>query len=71
MTEEALARAIAVCGPGKPVNSIGATIHAFADTYGYGVVEAFVGHGVGREFHSVRSSPWVPLHGIHSMKTTP
>lgn len=51
-TEEALARAIAICGPGVPIKSIGATIHAFADTYGYGVVEAFVGHGVGRDFHS-------------------
>ena len=49
---QALARAIAICGPGVPINRIGATIHAYADTFGYGVVEAFVGHGVGRDFHS-------------------
>lgn len=52
VTEEALARAIAICGPGVPIKQIGATIHAFADTYGYGVVPNFVGHGVGWDFHS-------------------
>ena len=38
--------------PGAPVRKIGAVIHALADELGYGVVEKFVGHGVGREFHS-------------------
>ena len=51
-TDACLKAAIDVCGPGVPVRKIGATIHALADELGYGVVEKFVGHGVGREFHS-------------------
>jgi methionyl aminopeptidase len=51
-TTAALAAAIAVCKPGVPFKQIGATIHALADQGGYGVVPAFVGHGVGRMFHS-------------------
>ena len=39
-------------GPGVAVRKIGATIHALADKEGFGVVEKFVGHGVGQEFHS-------------------
>ena len=51
-TDDSLKAAIDVCGPGVPIRKIGATIHALADERGYGVVEKFVGHGVGREFHS-------------------
>ena len=51
-TERALDAAIAVCGPNVPVRRIGATIHKIADEGKYGVVEKFVGHGVGKVFHS-------------------
>jgi methionyl aminopeptidase len=51
-TDESLKAAIDVCKPGTPVRKIGATIHQIAEERGYGVVEKFVGHGVGREFHS-------------------
>ena len=51
-TDRCLAAAIDVCGPGVPVRKIGATIHGLADELGFGVVEKFVGHGVGYEFHS-------------------
>ena len=51
-TRRALGAAIAICAPGVPFREIGVTIHAAADARGYGVVPAFVGHGVGREFHS-------------------
>ena len=51
-TDACLKAAIDICGPGVPVRKIGATIHAMADELGYGVVEKFVGHGVGQEFHS-------------------
>ncbi|MEM7155999.1 MAG: type I methionyl aminopeptidase [Myxococcota bacterium] len=38
---------------GKRVGDIGAAIQAFArDERGYGVVEAFCGHGIGRVFHT-------------------
>jgi methionyl aminopeptidase len=51
-TQRALFGAIALCAPGVPFRSIGTFIQALADKEGYGVVPAFVGHGVGREFHS-------------------
>lgn len=51
-TERALDAAIAVCAPGTPVRRIGATIHAIADEGKFGVVDKFVGHGVGKLFHS-------------------
>jgi methionyl aminopeptidase len=51
-TQRALFGAIALCAPGVPFRNIGTYIHALADKEGYGVVPAFVGHGVGREFHS-------------------
>lgn len=40
-------------GPGKRIGDIGAAILEFAHRqHGYGVVEAFCGHGIGREFHT-------------------
>lgn len=41
-----------VCKPGTPYSSIGAKIHGLADKHKYGVVREYVGHGVGRSFHS-------------------
>jgi methionyl aminopeptidase len=39
--------------PGKRVGDIGAAIFEFAHRkHGYGVVEAFCGHGIGRKFHT-------------------
>ncbi|KAF9356900.1 hypothetical protein BGX26_004575 [Mortierella sp. AD094] len=50
-TKESLDAAIAVCGPGVPLNKIGKTIQSIADQYGYTVSEQFSGHGIGKEFH--------------------
>ena len=52
VTEDALEAAIKIVKPGVPLRRIGATIHEIADTHKYGVVDKFVGHGVGKEFHS-------------------
>ncbi|XP_076944023.1 methionine aminopeptidase 1D, chloroplastic/mitochondrial-like [Bidens hawaiensis] len=52
VTKESLYKAISICAPGVELNKIGKIIHAHADEHGYGVVEQFVGHGVGRLFHS-------------------
>src|SRR5690606_23262585 len=39
--------------PGKRIGDIGAAIVEFAHgKHGYGVVEAFCGHGIGRKFHT-------------------
>ncbi|KAK1438990.1 hypothetical protein QVD17_04804 [Tagetes erecta] len=52
VTKESLDKAISICAPGVELNKIGKIINAHADEYRYGVVEQFVGHGVGRLFHS-------------------
>jgi len=52
VTHESLWLGIREVGPGKRIGDIGAAISEFADKqHGYGVVEAFCGHGIGREFH--------------------
>lgn len=51
VTKECLDKAISLCAPGVELNRIGKSIHDHADKFGYGVVEQFVGHGVGRVFH--------------------
>ncbi|KAL2241690.1 methionine aminopeptidase 1D, chloroplastic/mitochondrial [Sesamum indicum] len=52
VTKECLDNAISICAPGVKFNKIGKTIHDHADKHNYGVVQQFVGHGVGRVFHS-------------------
>jgi len=51
-TKESLDRAIAVCKPGASFQEIGKAIHDLADEKKLGVVRSFVGHGVGKMFHS-------------------
>ena len=51
-TEEATLRAIRAVRPGRPISVIGRVIESYARRYGYGVVRAFTGHGIGTAFHS-------------------
>lgn len=51
-TEKALMRGIKAVQPGREINVIGRVIETYAKRFGYGVVRDFVGHGVGKEFHS-------------------
>ena len=37
--------------PGRPLSDIGKAIETHAKKYRYGVIRAFVGHGIGEEFH--------------------
>lgn len=51
-TRRAMWLGIMEVAPGKRLGDIGASIYEFAHLQeGYGVVEAFCGHGIGREFH--------------------
>jgi methionyl aminopeptidase len=52
VTRECLDLGIAAVRPGGTVRDIGRAIQAHAEAKGYGVVRAFVGHGIGRAFHS-------------------
>jgi len=60
VTEECLNRAIAEVKPGARIGDIGAAIQEYAEGEGFSVVRDFVGHGVGRIFHT---APQVPHYG--------
>jgi methionyl aminopeptidase len=51
---------IAEVGPGKRIGDIGAAIQEYAEAKGCSVVRDYVGHGIGREFHT---APQVPHYG--------
>jgi len=51
VTRESLDVGIAAVHPGGRIRDIGRAIQKHAEGKGYGVVRAFVGHGVGRSFH--------------------
>tara|TARA_B100000674_G_scaffold426957_1_gene381418 strand:+ start:111 stop:917 length:807 start_codon:yes stop_codon:yes gene_type:complete len=47
--------------PGKRIGDVGHAVEAFVEPYGFGVVEDYCGHGVGRKLHE---EPQVPNYGI-------
>jgi methionyl aminopeptidase len=51
VTRECLAKGIAAVRPGAQVRDIGKAIQAHAESNGFGVIRAFVGHGIGPIFH--------------------
>jgi len=52
VTRECLDRGIAAARPGHQVREIGRAIQSHAEAEGYGVVRAFVGHGIAEQFHT-------------------
>ena len=60
VTEEGMWAGIREVRKGNRLGDIGAAIHALGDANGYGVVEEYVGHGIGREMHE---EPQVPNYG--------
>jgi methionyl aminopeptidase len=50
-TRECLEVGIAAVKPGRPLSEVGRAIERCATGYGYGVVRAFCGHGIGEDFH--------------------
>lgn len=59
--EEALWEGLSKARPGARIGDIGAAVEAVARREGYGVVEGYVGHGIGREMHE---KPDVPNLGV-------
>ena len=59
--EEALWKGLGKARPGARIGDIGAAVEAVARREGYGVVEGYVGHGIGREMHE---KPDVPNLGV-------
>jgi len=56
-TEECLALAVAVCGPGVRLSAIGAAVQQHAESRGYSLVREYAGHGIGRRMHEEPSVP--------------
>ena len=51
-TADALAAAIAICGPGVPIAAIGALIEPRLAAAGLAPVREYAGHGIGTAFHT-------------------
>jgi len=51
ITEKALYIGIEEAKPGNYVSNIGHAIETFIKPHGYGIVETFTGHGIGKELH--------------------
>lgn len=52
VTEECMWLGIEAVRPGKPLSDIGRAIEDHAKAHDYGVVRAFIGHGIGEQFHT-------------------
>lgn len=57
VTREAMWKGIEQVRPGAQIFDIGRAIQVHAEAAGFGVVRAFVGHGLGEEFHTAPSVP--------------
>jgi len=60
ITEQSLYIGLEQAKPGNHVSDISYAIESFIKPYGYGVVEEFTGHGIGRDLHE---EPFVPNFG--------
>ncbi len=52
ITEECTWKGIEAIQPGRPISDIGRAIEDHAKAHRLGVVKAFVGHGIGEQFHT-------------------
>src|SRR5205814_1577388 len=57
VTNEAMWKGIEAVRPSARVYDIGRAIQQHAESHGFGVVRAFVGHGIGTGFHTAPSIP--------------
>lgn len=60
-TEQGMWAGIRQVDKGQRLGDIGNAVHEIGEASGYGVVEEYVGHGIGREMHE---EPQVPNYGI-------
>jgi methionyl aminopeptidase len=59
-TERAMWAGIAQVKAGNRVGDIGAAVEAVGEASGYGIVQEYVGHGIGRQMHE---EPQIPNYG--------
>lgn len=60
VTRESFYAGMRACKPGNRLSDISHAVQEHAESYGYGVVRIFEGHGVGRDLHE---DPPVPNYG--------
>jgi methionyl aminopeptidase len=60
VTRESLDKAIVQCRPGNRLGDVSHAVQSHCESHGFGVVRAFVGHGIGRALHE---DPQVPNFG--------
>ncbi len=60
VTRESLERAIAECRPGRRLSDVSHAVQSHVEAHGFGIVRAFVGHGIGRALHE---EPQIPNFG--------
>ena len=60
VTRESLELAIDQCWPGKRLSDVSHAVQTHVEAHGFGVVRAFVGHGIGRALHE---EPQIPNFG--------
>lgn len=63
VTQECMFLGIRTVRPGSRVRDIGTAIETHAKRHGYGVVEEYVGHGIGRSFHEPPQIPHCRTRG--------
>lgn len=61
VTKEALFRGLTMAKAGNRVSDISHAVQDYAESFGYGVVREFVGHGVGKQLHE---DPQIPNFGL-------
>lgn len=62
-TRETLEIGIDAAKPGKHIGDIGYAMQLYAQSRGYGIIEEFTGHGLGRKMHEEPSVPSVGRPG--------
>lgn len=60
VTKKCLDLAVAECVIGNTIGDIGAAVQTYAESFGYGVVREYYGHGTGIELHE---DPSIPHYG--------
>lgn len=60
VTRESLDLAIEQCWPGRRLSDVSHAVQAHVEAHGFGIVRAFVGHGIGRALHE---EPQIPNFG--------
>ena len=60
VTKQSFFEGVKILKEGVRLGDLGNAIQSYAESYGYGVVRALVGHGIGRDMHE---DPEVPNYG--------